>query len=113
MEAQPAFTILLLMIFIISSWASSLARPSFQPVKSYLAETNLDDDLELDDDDETCDGKISLYAIWQTDPWNLARVGPDDKIPVNKFGNMEVQLIKDLRIQYSRQIKEDNKQYFK
>ncbi|CAB9506157.1 XP-C cells homolog [Seminavis robusta] len=67
------------------------AGTSFQPVKSYLAETNLDD-LGMDDD-ETNDGKISLYAIWQTVPWNLPRVGPDDRIPRNKFGNIEVQLI--------------------
>ena len=39
------------------------------------------------------DGMKDLYAIWQTKPWSPAPVGPDDKIPINEYRNVELALI--------------------
>jgi Rad4 beta-hairpin domain 3/Rad4 beta-hairpin domain 2/Rad4 beta-hairpin domain 1 len=39
------------------------------------------------------DGMLDLYAIWQTTPWSPDPVGPDDEIPVNEYGNVELALI--------------------
>jgi hypothetical protein len=35
----------------------------------------------------------ALYAIWQTVPWSPDPVGPNDKIPVNEYNNMELELM--------------------
>ncbi|GKY93757.1 hypothetical protein MPSEU_000342800 [Mayamaea pseudoterrestris] len=39
------------------------------------------------------DGVEDLYAIWQTTRWSPPAVGPDDQIPYNKFGNIELALL--------------------
>ena len=39
------------------------------------------------------DGMDDLFAIWQTEPWSPAVVGPDDKIPVNDYRNIELALL--------------------
>lgn len=39
------------------------------------------------------DGMEDVFAIWQTEPWSPAFVGPDDKIPVNEYRNIELALL--------------------
>lgn len=39
------------------------------------------------------DGMDDLFAFWQTEPWSPAFVGPDDKIPVNEYRNIELALL--------------------
>ena len=39
------------------------------------------------------DGKVNLYASWQTNPWSPARVNPSDPIPVNDHNNVELALL--------------------
>lgn len=39
------------------------------------------------------DGMEDLYAIWQTDEWHPAPVGPSDPIPVNQYNNIELELL--------------------
>lgn len=39
------------------------------------------------------DGMQALYGMWQTEPWSPPYVGPNDKIPVNEFRNVEKSLI--------------------
>jgi hypothetical protein len=38
-------------------------------------------------------GKEKLYASWQTHPWSPDPVGPSDRIPVNDFNNVELELL--------------------
>jgi xeroderma pigmentosum group C-complementing protein len=39
------------------------------------------------------DGMERLYAHWQTDPWSPAPVGAGDRIPVNVYRNVELELL--------------------
>lgn len=39
------------------------------------------------------DGMQDVYAYWQTEPWSPAPVGPQDTMPVNEYGNIELALI--------------------
>jgi Rad4 beta-hairpin domain 3/Rad4 transglutaminase-like domain/Rad4 beta-hairpin domain 1/Rad4 beta-hairpin domain 2 len=39
------------------------------------------------------DGKQLLYAVWQTEPWCPSLVGPNDKIPINEYRNVELALL--------------------
>ncbi|OEU12686.1 hypothetical protein FRACYDRAFT_227534 [Fragilariopsis cylindrus CCMP1102] len=39
------------------------------------------------------DGKKHLYGSWQTDPWGPTPVGPNEKIPVNEYNNIELELL--------------------
>jgi hypothetical protein len=39
------------------------------------------------------DGKKHLYGNWQTDSWGPIPVGPNDKIPVNEYNNIELELL--------------------
>ena len=47
-----------------------------------LAETALEDGMTE-----------PLFAIWQTEPWSPAVVGPNDPIPVNEYKNVELELL--------------------
>ena len=65
----------------------------FQALESYGATTSDQaDGLNLHDKDED-DGKNKLYGVWQTKKWSPPRVGPNDRIPVNKFRNVELALL--------------------
>jgi len=64
------------------------ARKGFQALDSYCATS---DSTEVNN--EESDGMESLYAEWQTEAWSPPRVGPGDEIPVNKFNNVELQLL--------------------
>ncbi|KAG7372500.1 rad4 beta-hairpin domain 1-containing protein [Nitzschia inconspicua] len=39
------------------------------------------------------DGKLHLFASWQTDPWSPPMVQPTDPIPTNDYGNIELELL--------------------
>jgi xeroderma pigmentosum group C-complementing protein len=39
------------------------------------------------------DGKLHLFASWQTDPWSPPVVEPNDPIPANEYGNIELDLL--------------------
>ena len=44
-------------------------------------------------DFETKDGMVSLYGLWQTDPWSPPYIGPNDEIQVNEHKNVELALL--------------------
>ena len=65
----------------------------FQALESYGAATSDQaDGLNLHDKDED-EGKSKLYGVWQTKKWSSPRVGPNDRIPVNEFRNVELALL--------------------
>jgi len=65
----------------------------FQALESYGATTSDQaDGLNLHDKDED-EGKNKLYGVWQTKKWSPPRVGPNDRIPVNEFRNVELALL--------------------
>jgi hypothetical protein len=39
------------------------------------------------------DGMEDIYAPWQTDPWSPPPVAPDERIPMNEFRNVELELL--------------------
>ena len=39
------------------------------------------------------DGMEDLFAVWQTEPWSPAFVGPGDRIPVNEYRKYRVGLV--------------------
>jgi xeroderma pigmentosum group C-complementing protein len=71
----------------------------FRPLSNYgVGVTNDGSDefrrkqIEIGSAMET-DGKKDLFAIWQTEPWRPAFIGPEDPIPKNDYGNMELALM--------------------
>jgi hypothetical protein len=58
-------------------------------VQQYIAENSRNENNTCYDDA----GKVRLYGIWQTDAWRPKRVGPNDEIPRNEYGNVEKAMI--------------------
>jgi Rad4 beta-hairpin domain 3/Rad4 beta-hairpin domain 1/Rad4 beta-hairpin domain 2 len=58
--------------------------------RSVKVVTSYDPAAEEADEEERVQ---DLFAIWQTELWNPPVVGPGDKIPVNNFGNVELELL--------------------
>ena len=69
-------------------------KKGFQALSSYGATTDSQvDDLKANPLDQEDDGKNKLYGIWQTKKWSPPYVGPNDRIPVNPFNNVELALL--------------------
>ena len=75
------------------------APKSFKALKSYGVGKNNDgtEEARLREIEKGSkpleDGMEDVYAPWQTDPWSPPPVGPDDRIPTNKFRNVELELL--------------------
>ena len=64
-----------------------------EALESYGATTfDQADGLNLHDKDED-EGKNKLYGVWQTKKWSPPQVGPNDRIPVNQFRNVELAVL--------------------
>jgi Rad4 beta-hairpin domain 1/Rad4 beta-hairpin domain 3 len=72
---------------------------SFKALKSYGVGATNDGSEEARDEiiaqanKPLEDDMERLYAVWQTDAWSPAYVGPNDEIPVNEYKNVELELL--------------------
>lgn len=58
----------------------------FQPLDSYLNDSSFSSKTKKNT-------VTKLYGIWQTKKWSPKFISPEDKLPINQFGNIELALL--------------------